>query len=143
MLRHDRLPWGKMPARRAAAATELAVVLPFLTLVFAATLDFARVYSAAQTVDQCASAGAMYACGAAWVPGSEDTATRVKYAACAEGASLSPALQASNVTVAIATKTVTVTVEYDCEMITPFLNTSKKVHLTRTVTMNRLPTAGN
>jgi hypothetical protein len=47
--------------RKAAAAVELAVALPFLLLLFVASVDFARVYSDAQIIAECARAGAVYA----------------------------------------------------------------------------------
>src|SRR5881396_1398816 len=106
--------------RRGAAAAELAVLLPFLAFLFAVTVDFCRLYYQTQTVVGCAEAGACYAGGYSWPnqadanavqgasPGQlspdSDTARieAARRAAVAEGASLSPPLQESNVQVSIA-----------------------------------------
>lgn len=48
-------------ARRGVAATELAVLLPFLGLMFVAGTDYARVLYYAMTVANCARNGAYYA----------------------------------------------------------------------------------
>ena len=49
------------PKRKAAASVELAVTLPFLLLLFAGSIDFARIYSEVQLVTDCARAGAVFA----------------------------------------------------------------------------------
>ena len=51
--------------RRGAAATELALFLPFLALLFFVAVDYARAFRAAQVIDGCARTGALYASGAA------------------------------------------------------------------------------
>ena len=48
-------------SRKAAAAVELSIVLPFLLFLFVASVDFARIYSDTQLVTECARAGAIYA----------------------------------------------------------------------------------
>src|SRR5205823_599249 len=50
--------------RRGAAATELALFLPFLALLFFVAVDYARAFRAAQVIDGCARTGALYASGA-------------------------------------------------------------------------------
>lgn len=52
---------GNHPERRAAATVELAVVLPLLLLLFAGSIDFARIYSDVQLVTEYARAGAVFA----------------------------------------------------------------------------------
>jgi Flp pilus assembly protein TadG len=47
--------------RAGAAIAELAMALPILLVVFAFTVDFARVYYFTQIVSDCARNGAMYA----------------------------------------------------------------------------------
>src|SRR5438270_11392137 len=47
--------------RRAAAIVELALLLPFLALLFAAAADFGRVFYYYVTVTNCARSGALYA----------------------------------------------------------------------------------
>lgn len=57
---------------RGAALIELAVALPLLVAIFAATVDFARVFNASIALTNAARAGALY--GAANVANSSDTA---------------------------------------------------------------------
>ncbi len=48
-------------ARAGAAAVELAVLLPLLSILFVIALDWARVFYATVVVDNCARNGALYA----------------------------------------------------------------------------------
>lgn len=48
--------------RRAVAATELALLLPFLCFLFVIAIDFARVFYFDLTVANCARNGALYGC---------------------------------------------------------------------------------
>jgi Flp pilus assembly protein TadG len=127
--------------RKGAAATELAVVLPFIALLFGAAVDYARVYYYAQTLDNCAMAAALYASGTAPIAASalslEDAA---KAGACADGISLNPPLLPEQVTVSSDATTVTVTVTYNYQMLTPLLSQSGVIAITRTVTMSKAPT---
>jgi Flp pilus assembly protein TadG len=126
--------------RRGAAATEMAIFLPFLVLLFAVTLDFARLYFTTQTLDNSAFAAAMYASGTSW---SKSASTQAVSAACAEGTSLSPPLTAANVSVTQGTTTTTVTITYQCQQITPVFSATRTVTLVRTFTMNLAPAAGS
>jgi Flp pilus assembly protein TadG len=130
-------------ARRGAAALELAILLPFLGLMFTAALDFARVFHVTQTLQSAAQTGALVASGTACTPPSSgsvtDAATR---AACADGTSLTPPLQSGGVTVSFDDTSATVTVDYDFELLTPVLGSSQTVHLRRTVTLRRAPVPG-
>ena len=129
--------------RRGAAAVELAVLLPFIGLMFAAALDFARVFATTQALENAAYAGALYASGTAWAPGAPTgSADAAKKAAVAEGPALSPALQAGNVTVTVAGGNATVSVDYDFPLITAVLGQST-VHLKRTVTLKVAPRPGD
>jgi Flp pilus assembly protein TadG len=49
------------PARRGVAATELAVMLPFLAFLFVIGVDWSRVFYYSVTLDNCARNGALYA----------------------------------------------------------------------------------
>jgi Flp pilus assembly protein TadG len=128
-------------ARRGAAAAELAILLPFVSLLFVAALDFCRVYYISQTIQNCAEAGAMYASGNATNPNGGSASATAVQAALAEGTSLSPPLQSSNVTVTYSGNTTQVTVQYQFKMLTSFLGNSGQVTLTRSVTMNMTPAA--
>jgi Flp pilus assembly protein TadG len=130
--------------RRGTAAMELALLLPFLGLMFVAALDFARVFHVTQTLQACANAGALFASGAAQTSASTGREQAAKNAAVAAGAALVPALQADQVTVTLNSTTATVTVAYDFPLLTPMVAPSGgQVHLTRTVTMPAAPVPGN
>jgi Flp pilus assembly protein TadG len=131
--------------RRGSATTELALVLPFLGLMFTAAVDFGRVFQATQILNQCACAGAMYASGTAQTSSTTGPTQAATSAACAAGVSLSPSLQSSDVTVMIssAPATATVTVTYDFSLVTPILGPGSQVRLTRSLTVNVAPVPGN
>jgi Flp pilus assembly protein TadG len=129
--------------RRGAAATELAILLPFIGLMFTAALDFARIFYVTQTLENCAYAGALYASGTAWAPSSSQGVTAAaQSAACADGTTLTPPLQPANVTVTLDPTRATVRVDYDFQLVTPILGPAQTVHLTRTVVLNLAPVPG-
>ena len=131
--------------RRAAAALELAVLLPFLIFLFAVAVDFCRVFYYTQTLQNAAYTGALYASGVAQpgpsgtsvlgVPQPMTPADAAKQAAAAEGTTLNPPLQSATVQVQIANGTAKVTVSHDCKMLTPLMGTGRVVTLTREVSM--------
>jgi Flp pilus assembly protein TadG len=136
--------WCKTGSRSGAAALELAMLLPFLMLMFSAAVDFARIFNATQIVERAANTGAMYASGTLWVPLSQTSpANAAVNAACSEGASLSPPMTANNVSVTINPTNVVVTVTYDYPLLTAILIPSATVQVQRTVTMQLAPTPGN
>jgi Flp pilus assembly protein TadG len=117
------------------AATELALVLPFLALLFCVTVDFCRAFHTAQVVDSCARNGALYAGGtAASDPNSTTPDAAARQAAVNEGASLNPPLQAEDVSVTIAPEGATVTVNYRFALLTSYTGFSSAITITRTVT---------
>jgi Flp pilus assembly protein TadG len=131
-------------ARHGVAATELAIWLPFLALMFAVAVDFCRAYYTTQVLENCAAVGATYACGVAWV---DSTATSnsdaAVQAALAEGASLNPALQAGNIAVSSSGNTTTVTVSYDFAFLTWIPGFGQGATITRTVTIATVPQPGS
>ncbi len=131
--------------RRGAAATELAILLPFLGLMFTAALDFGRVYFATQTLQDCAMSGALYASGYSQTSAATGATTAAINAACASGASLSPPLTADNITVSIdsVANTATVTVRYPFALITPVMGPNQTLMLSQSVTTNLAPTPGS
>jgi Flp pilus assembly protein TadG len=130
--------------RPGAAAVELVFLLPFLALMFAAALDFARAYFATQVLDTAASTGASYASGTALVPASTTTPTAAAVAAAvAEGAGLAPALTADQVTVSISGGVATVTVQYNFPLFTGFLVPGGTVALQRTAVVPVALVTGN
>ena len=125
--------------RKAAAATELAILLPFLGLAFAVALDFCRAYHATQAIQASAHAGALYASGTTYAAPGTTPANAAKQAAVAEAASLQPPLNTSNVTVTYSATTATVAVTYDFPLLTPVMSGARSVTITRSVTMNMAP----
>jgi Flp pilus assembly protein TadG len=129
--------------RHGAAATELAIWLPFLALLFAVAVDFCRVYFATQTVQNCAAAGALYASGVSVAdPDNVSTSDAIVQAALAEGVSLNPPLQQANVTTSTSGSSTQVTVTYDFPLLTSLPGLSNKVTITRSVTMVSMPQPG-
>jgi Flp pilus assembly protein TadG len=125
------------------AAAELAIWLPFLVLMFAVAIDFCRVYFVTQTVQNCAAAGALYASGVSTAdPANVSASDAIVQAALAEGASLSPPLQAANVKTTASGSSVEVSVTYDFPLLTRLPGLSDKVTITRRVTMASVPAPG-
>lgn len=59
--RHAELCRQSRPAlRKAAAAVELAMLLPFLLIIFVAAVDFGRVFYNAQVITDCARTTALF-----------------------------------------------------------------------------------
>ncbi|OWK44531.1 TadE/TadG family type IV pilus assembly protein [Fimbriiglobus ruber] len=141
----NRRPGWCLGQRPAAAAVELALLLPFLAFCFAAALDFGRVFYATQVLEAAVSSGAGYASGSVWVPGAPGTsAGAAATAACTVGASLNPPLQADQVSVVIVPgATATVTVTYACPMLTGLLIPGGSVTLQRTVVVPMAPQPGS
>ena len=133
-----RIPISKNRIRRGVAAAELAILLPFLVLMFGVAVDFCRVFYASQTVQNCAYAGALYA--SRTVSPRPDTSTPTQAAqdaALAEGVSLNPALSAANVSTTLSNGMATTTVTYKFSFIMPLMGNS--ITITRSVTMQVLP----
>jgi Flp pilus assembly protein TadG len=138
-MRHLRNGFG----RRGVIATEAAILLPFLSLMLIIAIDYCRIFCATQTLRNCAHTGALYASATAQIPSSQDSGQAAKLAAVAEGAALSPPLPADNVSVSFDQQSATVTVQYEYQMLTPYLSSSGKVVLTRQETMALAPRPGN
>ncbi|HLN32772.1 MAG TPA: TadE/TadG family type IV pilus assembly protein [Gemmataceae bacterium] len=133
---------GPTVPRRGLAATELALVLPFLTFMMVVTVDYCRLFYVTQTLWNCANVAAVYAsqtaqCGSATTPTNAAIQAGVN-----EGSSLNPALEAADVQVDIGQATVTVTVQYNFTTLTSWFSSSNTVSLSRTVTMNVAPAVG-
>ena len=130
--------------RPGVAATELAIWLPFLVLLFAVAVDFCRVYFATQTVQNCAAAGATYASGVSTAdPAKTSVSDAVVQAVLAEGVSLNPPLQQANVATTTTGNSVQVSVTYDFPLLTRLPGLGGTVTITRSVTMVSLPQPGS
>jgi Flp pilus assembly protein TadG len=126
-IRFPRPEQNNTYARRAAAAVELAVVLPFMAALFVIAVDFSRVFYYQMTLNNCARNGAVFGSN---LRSYQEKAVIQPYdtittATTADGSTLSPPLDASNVTVTNGTGAdgnpdVTVTINYQFSSITNF-----------------------
>jgi len=129
-------------ARRAVAAAELALLLPFLIVAFVAAVDFARVFYYSLTITNCARNGAVY--GSADATHALDQ-TGIASAVASDASNLNSANLHVNSSTDSTTKPtyVTVTVTYPFSMITSFPGMSSQRTLSRTVRMLVVPTTPN
>jgi len=136
-LRRPVAPCARRP-RRAAAAVELAILLPFLAFIFLAGIDYARVFYYYLTVTNCARSGALY--GSADATSAADT-TGIQSAAKAESTELAPKLSVSSTTGtdSAGNPFVTVTVSYPFKTIANFPGIPSSATISRTVQMRVVP----
>ncbi len=120
--------------RRGIAAVELALLLPFLALIFVVAIDFARVFYFDLTVANCARNGALYVC--------QTPTTALDTAGITSAAQMDAGnLNLSQLTVTSSTDSptaptkVTVTVTYPFSTITHYPGFSNMT-LSRTLQMN-------
>ena len=130
---------ARLPGRAGTATVELAILLPFLCFLFAVSVDFARVFYFAVTVQNCARNGAFYGCQDA--THAADTAG-IQTAALADAGNLSPAPTVSSTTTTDAdgNSCVQVTTTYTFQTITSYPGVPSSMTLTRTVQMRTAPT---
>jgi len=128
--------------RRAAAAVEMAVVLPFVALLFMVAVDFCRVFHCTQTVQGCAQTAALYASGTALPPPGSSPNGAAQQAAVADGAALDPPLQAGDVAIAGDGSTVTVTVTYRFQTFVPYPGLPQPLVIVRTAQLPVAPAVG-
>jgi Flp pilus assembly protein TadG len=134
---------GAPGSRPAAAAVELAVLLPFLTFLFVLGTDFARIFYYSLVIENCARNGALWASDP--LVQSKSPYTTVQDAALADASTLSPALTSSNITSASGVDSsgnayVAVTVTYQFQTITGYAPIPSSLTMTRTVQMRTAPT---
>lgn len=130
--------------RRGAAATELALLLPFLLFLFFVAVDYCRAYHAAQVIGGCAHSAALYGSGAAARhPGTGTAEQAAVWAAVAEGARVSPAVRPEDVSVVTANGAVTATVTYRFPTVTRYTGASGGFTIVRAVTLPVVPRPGN
>ena len=125
--------------RRAAAAVELALLLPVLTFLLVISVDFARLYYHFVTITNCARNGAMWLCD----PVAQTTSkyATVDAAARADATNLDP----SNLTISSSRGVgldgnpyVEVTATYQFPLITTYLGFNAQT-ISRTVRMRTAP----
>jgi Flp pilus assembly protein TadG len=128
--------------RRGVAATEMAIVLPFLCFMLVVAVDYCRIFYFTQTVQNSAYSGALYASGTVQVSSTVAKTDAAKQAAVSEGTTLTPPLRLEDVAVSFDAQNATVTVQYEYQMLTPYFGNSR-VSLARSVTMGLAPIPGN
>lgn len=125
--------------RKAVAAVELAVLMPFLAFLFVIAVDFARIFYFSQILDNCARQGALYASDPQ-APAA-NLYSSVQEAALADAPALSPAptVTSTNGTDSAENAYVSVTVAWSFKTITNFPGVPNNLNLTRTVQMRMVP----
>jgi Flp pilus assembly protein TadG len=128
--------------RRGVAASELAVLLPFLCFAFVVAVDYARVFYFSLTVANCARNGAIY--------GSQDTTSALDTAGIKAAAQLDAgnlALSSLNVSSTTDSSTsptyVAVTVTYPFSTITNYPVVPSSTTLSQTFRMEVVPAVPN
>ncbi len=126
------------PARRGAAVAELAILLPFLTFLFLAAVDFGRVFYHYLTITNCASNGATYASTDA--THAVDT-SGIQDAALVDATDLKPTQSVSSTTGTdkAGNSFVQVTVSYPFQTIASFPGIPSYMTIRRTVQMRVAP----
>lgn len=129
---------GSRRPRRATAAVEVAVLLPFLIFVFVVGVDFARIFYHCLTLTNCARNGAVY--GSKDPTHAADTAG-IQAAALADAGNLTPApgVTSTTGTDAAGNPYVQVTCTYTFQMITNYAGIPSSIPLSRTVQMRVAP----
>jgi Flp pilus assembly protein TadG len=125
--------------RKAAAAVELAVLLPFLVYLFVIAVDFGRIFYFSQVIENCARRGALYASDPK-APAS-NLYSSVQQAALADATSLNPqpTVTSTNGTDQAGNAYVSVTVTWQFQTITSVPGVPKNVTLSRTAQMRAAP----
>ena len=135
-------PWD----RRGAVAVEVGLLAPFLVLLFGIAVDFARVFYYQQVLNDCARNGCHYSANlrsyqeTGWVSPYND----VTDATVAEGSSLNPPLDSSQVSVASGkgsdgNPNVTVTITYPYQTIMSLPGLPSTFNLTAKASMRVAP----
>jgi TadE-like protein len=123
--------------RRAVAATELAVLLPFLAFIWVVAIDWARIFYYTVTLEYCARDGAYYASN---YPGIYDY-TSLQDAAFGESTNINPqpTVTPTYYTDATGASCVQIDVGYTFNTITNFPAVPSTTNITKTVKMRMAP----
>src|SRR5437870_610711 len=105
--------------RAAAAAVELALLLPLLAFLLVLAIDFSRLFYFSLTINNCARNGAVYGCDP--TTAAQSPYKSVEEAALADAGNISPAPSVSSKMVADAAGNhIEVTVTYQFQTITSY-----------------------
>jgi len=118
----------------------MAMVLPFLPMMFGVALDYCRVFYVSQTLQDCAWVGAMYASGTAVNPSAASPDAAARQAVAADATTLNPPLDSTMVVISYPGNTAVVTVQYQYRALTPLVGDWGTITITRTATMGMAPT---
>ncbi|SRR5579871_402219 len=124
---------------KAAAAVELAVLLPFIMFLFVITVDYARILYYSQVVENCARQGALYASDPK-APAA-NLYNSVQSAALADATDLSPqpTVTSTSGTDSAGNAYVAVTVTWQFQTITKYVGVPSNATLSSTVQMRKAP----
>jgi Flp pilus assembly protein TadG len=116
--------------RPAAAAVELALLLPFLSFLLVIAVDWARVFYYSLTLENCARQGALYGSGAAG-------GSTIQQAALADAPNLSPQPTVASTagTGPTGDPTISVTVSGTLQLFSNYVGIGNSVNVSHTVTM--------
>lgn len=129
--------------RPAAAVLEMAIVLPFIALLFLVAIDFCRVFYCTQVIQGATQAAVENASGFAQSAPPTTTQQAAVQAALAEGASLDPPLTADNVNVSVANNVATVTITYGFQTFTGYPGLPNPLTIVRSASLRVAPQAGD
>jgi Flp pilus assembly protein TadG len=133
---------GRTDRRRAAAIVEMAILLPFLALMFLVAVDFCRVFHTSQTIEGCAETAVLYACGAAQPPTGSDPISAAKAAAVADSAVLNPPLDPNRIAITVSGSVASVSVSYDFAPLVHYPGLPEILTITRTAQTSVFPQVG-
>lgn len=126
--------------RRAAAAVEFAILLPFLLIIFVAAVDFARVFYNAQVITNCARTAAQFAAN-------PDLADKTSYESvidlarkCVADLDPQPSISITNGTDSLSHEYVEATVSQTFTLVCPFVFQSQ-YQISRTARAQLHPSA--
>jgi hypothetical protein len=143
--------------RRAVAAVELAVLLPFLGFILIATVDFARVFYCAMTIENCLHNGAIFGSQAFdnqnqqwlgnnqyWQGPNGQVVSQGRAASELDGTNLNPVLADSNITLANGTDAdgnpvSIVTISYPFQTIASYPGIPSQLTIQRSAQMRVAP----
>lgn len=145
--------------RSAVAAVELAVVLPFLTFIFVASVDFARLIHYSITIENCAHNGGIFGSqtmdnmNQQWIAGGPqywqgpdgEMVSTQQAAADVDGKNMTPALTTSDIGAPVAgvdafgKPTNSITINYKFKTLSNFPGIPSEFTITRTVVVRVAP----
>jgi Flp pilus assembly protein TadG len=129
-------------SRRAVAAVELAVLLPFLAFLFVIAVDWARIFYYSLICTNCARNGAIWAADPYGQQSGYSCYNNLTSAALADAPQLtpSPTVTSTNGTDNSGNSYVTVSVSFPFQTITNFPGVPTTTNIVRTVQMDIAPT---